>query len=62
VVWPTDEVALKSDLIGKHKRDIPAILNNYPTVTSATATIWPFWKSSFPTDSTRISIKELPVQ
>lgn len=58
-VWYTDEVALKADLIGKHKRDIPSILNNYPTITSATATIRPFWKKSFPADSTRISIKKL---
>ena len=61
-VWRTDEVALKADLIGKHKRDIPFILNNYPTITSANATIRPFWKSSFPDDSARVSIKKLPVK
>lgn len=60
-VWRTDEVALKADLIGKHKREIPSILHNYPTVLSATATIRPFWKSSFPNDSARISIKKLPI-
>ena len=60
-VWRTDEVALKSDLLGKHKRDIPSILNNYPTVTSATATIRPFWNANFPDDSADISIKQLPV-
>jgi hypothetical protein len=62
VVWRTDEVALTRDLVGKHKRDIPTILNNYPNVTSATVTIRPFWKSSFPADSSRISITALPVQ
>ena len=61
-VWRTDEVALKADLIGKHKRDIPSILNNYPTVLSATATIRPFWKKSFPSDSVDISIRKLPVK
>jgi len=61
-LWYTDEVALKADLIGKHKRDIPSVLNNYPTVLSATATIRPFWKSSFPEDGERISIKKLPVK
>lgn len=60
--WRTDEVALKSDLIGKHKRDVPSILNNYPTVVSATATIRPFWKSSFPSDGSQITIKKLPVK
>ncbi|MDO8590113.1 MAG: hypothetical protein Q7R69_02475 [bacterium] len=60
-VWRTDEVALKADLAGKHKRDISSILNNYPTVLSATTTIRPFWKSSFPSDGARISMKKLPV-
>lgn len=62
VLWRTDEVALKTDLIGKHKRDIPSILNNYPAITSATATIRPFWKTSFPDDATRIEVKKLPVK
>ena len=61
-VWQTDEVALKTDLIGKHKRELSSILNNYPTIVSATATIRPFWKSSFPKDSAEISIKQLPVK
>ena len=60
-LWRTDEVALKADLVGKHKKDIPSILNNYPTVVQATATTRPFWKSSFPSDSAKISIKKLPV-
>lgn len=62
VVWRTDEVALKADLIGKHKKDIPSILNNYPTVHSATITIRPFWKNSFPSESAHISIKKLPAK
>ncbi|MFH1473192.1 MAG: hypothetical protein ABIF06_02170 [bacterium] len=61
-VWRTDEVALKADLIGKNKKDVVYILNNYPTVFSATATIRPFWKKTFPDDSTDISIKKLPVK
>lgn len=61
-VWRTDEVALKADLVGKRKRDVPSILNNYPTITKATATIRPFWRSVFPDDSASISIKKLPVK
>ena len=61
-VWRVDEVALKADLIGKHKRDIPAILNNYPTIAKATATIRPFWRSSFSEDSAEIFLKKLPVK
>lgn len=61
-VWRTDEVALKSDLIGKRKKDMPSILKNYPTIVLATANIRPFWKNSFPSDSARITIKQLPVK
>lgn len=59
-VWRTDEVALKADLVGKNKRDISSVLNNYPTVLSATATVRPFWKNAFPSDGERISMKKLP--
>lgn len=61
-VWRTDEVALKTDLTGRHKRDISSILSNYPTVVSATATVKPFWKNAFPSDSNKIMIKQLPVK
>jgi len=62
VVWRTDEVSLKTDIVGKPKKYISSILNNYPTVISATATIRPFWKKSFPSDGSRITIKQLPVK
>ena len=61
-IWRTDEVALKADLTGRHKRDISSILNNYPTVISATTTIKPFWRSTFPSDESDITIKKLPVK
>ena len=61
-IWRTDEIALKADLAGRHKRDISSTLNNYPTVISATATIKPFWKSTFPSDENDITIKKLPVK
>ena len=61
-VWRIDETALKTDLIGKHKKDISSILNNYPTITSAVTTIRPFWKNSFPDDSARILVKKLPAK
>lgn len=59
--WQTDEIALRSDLVGRNKRDLLSILKNYPTVSSANATIRPIWKSNFPKDSTRITIKKVPV-
>jgi len=62
LVWKTDEVSLKSDLVGKKKGDMPSILNNYPTIESASATIRPFWSRSFPDLASLIEIKEIPVQ
>lgn len=61
-VWRVDEQALKADLIGRRKKDLPSVLSNYPTIISATATIWPFWKNVFPADSVRISLKQFPVE
>ena len=61
-VWRIDEVALRADLLGKNKRDIPTILNNYPNIVSATATIRPFWKSTFPYSVDNISIKQMSVK
>lgn len=60
-VWRIDEVALKADLAGKSKKDLYSVLNNYPNVVSATATIRPFWKNSFPSDGAKIMVKKLPV-
>lgn len=58
-IWQTDEVALKADLVDRDKDDIYAILKNYPTIVSATTTIRPFWKSSFPSNTGDIIIKQL---
>jgi hypothetical protein len=60
-IWQIDEVALKADLVGRHKKDIPSILNNYPNILSATTTIRPFWKSSFPSNGKNIDLKKLPI-
>ncbi len=62
VLWRTDEVALRADLSGRHKRDVPAIIKNYPTMVSASATVRPFWKTSLPAESEKISIKKLSVE
>ncbi len=61
-LWVVDETALKADLVGRHKRDIPSILSNYPNIESINATIRPFWKSSFPDNSEDIVIKKLEVK
>src|SRR3989344_844534 len=62
VLWLTDEVALQDDILGRHNRDITAILKNYPTVASASVTVRPFWKSTLPAESDKVSIKKLSAQ
>jgi hypothetical protein len=62
LLWRTNEEALKSELLGKHKSEISSILENYPTITTAEAMIRPFWKSSFPDDSKNVSIKRMTIQ
>ena len=62
LLWRTDEVALKSDLVGRSKSDLPVILKNYPTISSASATLRPFWKSSFPEEGADITIKKLKTE
>ncbi len=59
LVWKTDEVALKSDLLGKKKSEVAAILKNYPTITSADATVRPFWKRSFPKEPEKVAIRKV---
>lgn len=56
--WNLDIASLKADLSGKNKNDVSSILNNYPSIISATSTIRPFWKSSFPGNVSRIIIKQ----
>jgi len=62
VVWVTDEVALRADLTGRHKDDVPGILNNYPNIKSANVTVRPFWKSSLPDESEKIKINKLQAE
>jgi hypothetical protein len=62
IVWRIDEDILKKDLVGRNKKDTPIILNNYPNIVGAEATVRPFWKSSFPSNASDISIKRISVQ
>ncbi len=58
-VWQTDEVALRADLAGKKKSEVQSILNNYPTIASASVTVRPFWKNSLPEATDKIRINKL---
>ncbi len=62
LVWRVDEVALKSALVDKSKSELPQVLQNFPTVKSASATIRPFWKSGFPSEAGNITVKRLKAE
>ncbi len=56
-VYLTDESSLRNDLTDKNKSDLDPILKkSYPSILNANAVVRPFWKSSFPSDSTKIKI------
>lgn len=57
LAWRTDEVSLKSDLMGRRKKEVSSILKNYPTIVSADVSLRPFWKTSFPSEAGKISVK-----
>lgn len=57
LLWRTDEISLKSDLAGRSKNELPEILKNYPTIQNATATLRPFWRSTFPDEAANITVK-----
>jgi hypothetical protein len=62
LLWRTDEVALKSDLLGRQKKEVSSILKNYPTIASADTILRPFWKRAFPGEAAKITIKKLKAQ
>ena len=48
IVWKLDEDKLRTDLLGKSKKDFSQILLQYPNVVSADLVLSPFWKISLP--------------
>ena len=57
IVSITDEASLLADIKGKEESDLFEILKGYPSIIEASAVIRPFWKSSFPSDETKIKIE-----
>lgn len=51
-----DEMVIKSDLIGKSKSSLGAVMANYPGVKSADSVVRPFWKRNFPESEEDITI------
>lgn len=48
IVWKLDESKLRTDLLGKAKKDFNQILLQYPNIDLAESVISPFWRMSFP--------------
>tara|TARA_B100000745_G_scaffold272541_1_gene200483 strand:+ start:10029 stop:11342 length:1314 start_codon:yes stop_codon:yes gene_type:complete len=60
LTWQIDTESLKNDLAGKHSGALNTVMSGYPGIKSAQATIRPFWKKEFPTETERISIDIAP--
>ena len=60
LTWSIDTEALKQDLVGKRSEVLNTVMSAYPGIKSAQATIRPFWKSEFPTETGGISIELIP--
>jgi len=48
IIWEYDAGKLKTDLLGKNRTALNAILGGYPSIEQARAVIRPFWKNTFP--------------
>lgn len=63
LVWQFDPNALKEALIGKDKKEFPSVISSFaPAIVCAEAApcgvvIRPFWQSSFPEDTKKITIR-----
>lgn len=58
-VGKIDEEKIRTELAGKDKKDFGSIIVNEVNVGKADATIRPMWKTQFPIDASKISVKVL---
>ncbi len=56
LVWQYDADALKTDLVGRRKRDVDWVLAEYPSIIEAQIIMRPFWKRVFPDTEKKIKI------
>tara|TARA_B100000745_G_C20150315_1_gene394419 strand:+ start:95 stop:1453 length:1359 start_codon:yes stop_codon:yes gene_type:complete len=61
LTWQVDTESLKQDLVGKNSEALNTIMSGYPGIKSAQATIRPFWKNEFPSETDGISVELNPV-
>ena len=58
VVWSTDYINLQDRLIAKSRKDFTNIIASDNTISSASVSIFPPWKSGFPERKESITVKE----
>lgn len=56
ITYITDMDKLKKDISGKKRSDVSAVIDSYNSLEAATAALKPFWKSKFPSDSSKIEV------
>lgn len=57
LIWTVNQDIIIKSLLGAAKQNFNEILGKYPTVERAKATLRPFWKSTFPDNPSKITIK-----
>ena len=55
--WTVNQEVIIKDLLGGAKENFNEILAKHPTVERAKATLRPFWKTKFPEDPSKITVK-----
>jgi hypothetical protein len=58
ILWMTNYETLKNSLVGKTKKEFTLAVTNDKTISSAVVTLFPPWKTSFPTRSKSIIVEE----
>jgi hypothetical protein len=51
-----EEAALLEDLAGKSRQALPTVLTGYPGIDRLEVTVRPFWKQTFPTDASDMTL------
>lgn len=61
LVWDINAPELQKALAGRSEAAFPTIIESFPSIETAHARIEPFWKNTFPSDSTqiRVNVKEV---
>lgn len=60
--WTVDEEKVKTEVAGTPRTNFNAIMEAYPNVDQANASVKPFWKRSFPDETEKITIKLLDAE